>query len=439
MRVSVFGLGYVGCVCAACLARDGHTVIGIDINPQKVRQVCSGRSPIVEPGLDELIGEVVRSGRLQTTCDSLAAVHNSDISMICVGTPSNGNGSLNLQYVESVCRELGSALATKHDYHVIVIRSTVLPGTVQGRLIPLLEQYSRRLAGADFGVCMHPEFLREGCAIEDYYHPDHIVIGELDRRSGDALQQLYASAVEAPVVRTSMQTAEMVKYVNNGFHALKVVFANEIGNLCKAHGIDGQEVMEIFCQNRRLNLSAAYLKPGFAFGGSCLPKDLRALLYRARERDLECPLLGSLLPSNQAQIQRAVALVESTGGKKVGILGLSFKAGTDDVRESPIVSLIETLVGRGYQVSVYDEKVELVKLIGVNRSFLEQELPHIGSLMGSSLAEVVARAEVVVVANGSAAFRQVPRLMREDQVLIDLVGIARSNGDMRGMYEGICW
>jgi GDP-mannose 6-dehydrogenase len=315
----------------------------------------------------------------------------------------------------------------------------VLPGTVQGKLIPLLEQYSRRFAGADFGVCMHPEFLREGCAIEDYYHPDHLVIGELDQHSRDVLQQLYAAVVEAPVVRTSMQTAEMVKYVNNAFHALKVVFANEIGNLCKAHGIDGQEVMEIFCQNRRLNLSAAYLKPGFAFGGSCLPKDLRALLYRARERDLECLLLGSLLPSNQAQIERAIALVENTGGKKVGVLGLSFKAGTDDVRESPIVPLIETLVGRGYQVSVYDEKVELVTLIGANRLFLERELPHIALLMGSSLAEVVARAEVVVVANGSAAFRQVPRLMREDQVLIDLVGITRSNGDMRGMYEGICW
>jgi GDP-mannose 6-dehydrogenase len=241
------------------------------------------------------------------------------------------------------------------------------------------------------------------------------------------------------VVRTSIQTAEMVKYVNNAFHALKVVFANEIGNLCKAHGIDGQEVMEIFCQNRRLNLSGAYLKPGFAFGGSCLPKDIRALLYRARQLDLECPLLDTLLPSNQAQIQRAIALVENTGGKKVGILGLSFKVGTDDVRESPIVPLIETLVGRGYQVSVYDEKVELVKLIGANKSFLQRELPHIASLMRSSLAEVVAEAEVVVVANGSAAFRQVPRLMREDQVLIDLVGIARSSEDMRGVYEGICW
>jgi GDP-mannose 6-dehydrogenase len=315
MRVSILGLGYVGCVGAACLARDGHTLIGIDINPRKVRQVCSGRSPIVEPGLDELIGEVVRSGKLQTTCDSLAAVHNSDISIICVGTPNNSNGSLDLQYVESVCRELGSALATKHDYHVIVIRSTVLPGTVQGRLIPLLEQHSHRLAGTDFGVCMHPEFLREGCAIEDYYHPDHIVIGELDQRSGDAVQQLYADVVEAPVVRTSIQTAEMVKYANNAFHALKVVFANEIGNLCKAHGIDGQEVMKIICQNWRLNLSAAYLKPGLAFGGSCLPKDLRAILYEAKEGDLEYLLLGALLSSIQAQLQRAVALVKTTGQK----------------------------------------------------------------------------------------------------------------------------
>ena len=285
---------------------------------------------------------------------------------------------------------------------------------------------------------MNPEFLREGSALQDYYHPSQIVIGEFDQRSGDVVTQLY-QAVDAPIVRTNIRTAEMVKYVNNAFHALKVVFANEIGNLCKALGIDGQEVMEIFCQDRRLNLSPAYLKPGFAFGGSCLPKDLRALLYRAKERDVESPLLSAVLQSNYRQIQRGIELVENTGRKKVGVLGLSFKADTDDVRESPVVPLVETLVGRGYQVSVYDENVDLLRLMGANKAFLERELPHIASLMRPTIDEVVAKAEVVVVANGSAAFRRVPQLIREDQVLIDLSGIARSNSEIRGMYEGVCW
>lgn len=438
MRISIFGLGYVGCVSAACLARDGHTVIGVDVNPQKVELVGSGRSPIIEPGLDELVREVVRTGALQASLDSQATMRNTDVSMVCVGTPGNGNGSLNVRHVENVCREIGTALAARQDYHVVVVRSTVLPGTVQEKLIPLLEQQSGRRASADFGVCMNPEFLREGSALADYYHPSHIVIGELDRRSGDVVQQLY-KAVDAPVVRTTLPTAEMVKYVNNAFHALKVVFANEIGNLCKAHGIDGQAVMEVFCQDRRLNISPAYLKPGFAFGGSCLPKDLRALLYRARQQDLDCPLLSAVLPGNQRQLQRGIELVENTGRKKIGILGLSFKAGTNDVRESPVVALIETLSGRGYQVSVYDEKVEPARLVGANRAFLERELPHIASLMRSSIDEVVAQAEVVVVANGSPVFRRVPKLLREDQILIDLVGIAKDSHELRGQYEGICW
>lgn len=438
MRISVFGLGYVGCVSAACLARGGHRVTGVDVNPYKVDLVGAGRSPIIEAGLDELVGAGVRSGALRASLDGQAAVHDSDISVICVGTPSNGNGSLDLRYIENVCREIGMALAVGQGYHVVVVRSTVLPGTVEERLIPLLEEHSGRRAGDDFGVCMNPEFLREGSAIDDYDHPSQIVIGELDRRSGDVVQQLYA-AIDAPVVRTAIRNAETVKYVNNAFHALKIVFANEIGNLCKAHGIDGREVMEIFCQDRQLNLSPAYLKPGFAFGGSCLPKDLRALLYRAKECDLDTALLSAVLQSNQRQIQRGIELVEKTGRKKIGILGLSFKAGTDDVRESPIVPLVETLVGRGYQVGVYDEQVEPDRLIGANKSFLERELPHIASLMRPSIDEVVAPAEVVVVANGSAAFRQVSRLMHEDQVLIDLTGIVKGNGDLRGGYEGICW
>jgi GDP-mannose 6-dehydrogenase len=426
MRISVFGLGYVGCVSAACLARDGHNVIGVDVNPQKVEAAGSGRSPVIEKGLDKLMSDVVRSGKMRATLDSQAAVLQSDLSLICVGTPSNGNGSLSLQYLDRVCTEIGTALTGKKEYHVIVVRSTVLPGTVEGRLVPLIEQHSGRRAGTDFGVCMNPEFLREGSAIEDYDHPSHIVIGELDARSGDAVQHMY-EAIKAPVVHTTIETAEMLKYVNNAFHAVKVAFANEVGNLCAAHGIDGYEVMDLFCRDRRLNISTSYLMPGFAFGGSCLPKDVRALVYRAKERDVDCPLLSSILPSNQRQIRRGIELVEETRRRKVGILGLTFKAGTDDIRESPVVHLVEALVGKGFQISIYDEKIELSRLTGTNKSFLERELPHIATLMRPSLEEVVKQSEVVVIGNGSTAFCGVRDLMREDQTLIDLVGITRNS------------
>lgn len=439
MRVSVFGLGYVGCVSAACLARQGHTVVGLDINPQKVELVGAGQAPVVEPGLDELLPRVVHAGRLRVSRDPVPAVAETDVSLICVGTPSAGNGRLELRYLENVCQEIGTALATKRDYHVVVVRSTVLPGTTRERLIPLLEEHSGRLASVDFGVCVNPEFLREGSALRDYARPSQTIIGQLDPRSGDVVQELYAG-LEAPIVRTGLETAEMVKYVSNAFHAVKVTFANEIGNLCKALGIDGEEVMSLFCRDRHLNISPAYLKPGFAFGGSCLPKDLRALLYRAKELDLECPLLSAVPRSNQLQIQRGIAMVEKTGRKRVGVLGLSFKAGTDDVRESPVIPLIETLVGRGYRVSVYDEKVRLERLVGANRLFLERELPHIASLLRPSIDAVLDEAEVIVLANASEAFRRVADLLRAGQILIDLVGNGRgSSTQARGAYEGICW
>jgi GDP-mannose 6-dehydrogenase len=422
MRISIFGLGYVGSVSAACLAHDGHTAIGVDVNPQKMALVAAGHAPVLESGLEELVAEAVRADRLLVCPDGRAAVHDSDVSLICVGTPSNGNGSLDLHYVEHVCDEIGKALAGKPGYHVVAVRSTVLPGTVQQRLIPLLEDRSGKRAGVHFGVCMNPEFLREGSAIRDYYHPSQVVIGEFDRSSGDAVKDLYA-AVDAPIVRTTIPAAEMLKYACNTFHAVKISFANEIGNLCVAHGIDAQQLMALFCQDRQLNVSAAYLKPGFAFGGSCLPKDLDALLHRAKEHDLIVPLLTAVRESNQRQIQRGIALVEQTGRKRIGVLGLSFKAGTDDVRESPSVPLVETLVGRGYQVRVYDEHVKPDRLIGANKTFLNRELPHIASLMCSSVEEVVAMAEVVVIANGTAAFARVPKLLRADQILIDLIGL----------------
>jgi GDP-mannose 6-dehydrogenase len=439
MRVSVFGLGYVGCVTAACLARDGHVTLGMDINPQKMERLAAGHATIAEPGLEELVAENVRRGTLRTATDTRQAVLESDVSLICVGTPSNGNGKLNLRYAESVCQEIGTVLAEKQDYHVVVVRSTVVPGTVTDCLVPILEAASGRHAGEDFGVCMNPEFLREGSAIEDYNHPSFIVIGEWDQASGDVAQELYQNGHQEAIVRTNIATAEMLKYVNNAWHALKVAFANEVGNLCKAHGIDGQELMSVFVRDRQLNLSPLYLRPGYAFGGSCLPKDLRAITYRAKELDLEVPLLNSILTSNQGQIQRAIQMVESKGRNKVGVLGLSFKAGTDDVRESPVVPLIETLVGKGYQVSIYDERVDPGQLFGANKAFLERQLPHIAANMRTSIKEVVDQAEVIVIANGSAAFRKVPDMLRSDQVLIDLVGIGKAHEDIKGGYDGIAW
>ena len=438
MRVSVFGLGYVGCVSAACLASEGHEVVGVDVNRQKVDQVAGGRSPILEPGLDALIAEAVRSGALRATDDGQAAARATDLSLICVGTPSKPNGSLNLRYVEHVCAEIGMALEAKPDYHAVVVRSTVLPGTSQQRLIPILEQHSGRSAGPDFGYAFFPEFLREGSAIADFRRPSQVVIGGLDERTGDLVEQLSDPA-GAPVTRVPIGVAEMVKYTSNAFHALKVAFANEIGSVAKAVGVDGQRVMEIVCRDTRLNISPAYLRPGFAFGGSCLPKDLRALLYRARERDIETPVLSAVMTSNQAQIQRAIGMVEQQRRRKVGVLGLSFKAGTDDVRESPVVPLVETLVGRGYGVCVYDEMVDPSRLIGANKSFLEQELPHIASLMRGSIDDVLAESEVVVIANGSNAFRDVAHRLRPDQVLVDLVGSARDNGTIEDRYDGIAW
>ena len=438
MRISIFGLGYVGCVTAACLAQDGHSVIGIDTNRVKAELLGSGKSPVIEPGLDKLVEEAVKTGQLRVSMDSSEAVLQTDISLICVGTPSNINGNIVLEYVENVCREIGNALATKHGYHVVVVRSTVLPGTVEDKLIPILEEFSGLKAGTDFGVCMNPEFLREGSAIEDFYHPSLVVIGELDQRSGDLVEALYRS-VEGHITRSEIRVAEMVKYTSNAYHAVKVVFANEIGQLCKAQGIKGQQVMEIFAQDSKLNISSKYLMPGFAFGGSCLPKDVRAIVYRAKEVDLEVPLLNAIIPSNQKHIDKAIQMVEMTGFKKIGILGLSFKTNTDDLRESPTVTLAERLLGRGYKISIFDEKLQLSRLIGANKIFLEKELPHIASLLCASMNELVKQSEVIVITQGSKSFNRLTQLINGEQILIDLVGIVKSNDHKNGKYEGICW
>jgi GDP-mannose 6-dehydrogenase len=437
VKLSVFGLGYVGCVSAACLADAGNEVIGVDVNPTKVEIINAGKSPIVEAGIDELIAKVVRAGRLVATTDSARACRDSDLSLVCVGTPSNQNGSLDLRHVQQVCREIGAALKTKDERHVVVIRSTMLPGTVQNTVVPALEETSGKKAGTGFGICINPEFLREGSSLKDYYAPPFTLIGADDEQTASAVRRLYAN-INAPVFITALKTAEMVKYVCNCFHALKVSFANEVGNICKALEIDSHEVMHVFCQDTKLNLSPYYLKPGFAFGGSCLPKDLRAINYKAKELDVETPLLAAFLPSNRIQIERAIEMVLRSGKKRVGVLGFSFKAGTDDLRESPMVTLIETLIGKGFEVAIYDRDVSLAKLFGANKEYIEREIPHISKLMRDTIDGVLTDSEIVIIGNQAEEFRSVGDRLRMDQQLIDLVRLfdGRTSNEK---YQGICW
>lgn len=436
MKISVFGLGYVGCVSAACFAKDGHEVVGVDVSTNKVDIINSGGSPIVEPGIGELIAEAKGSGRLRATTDSAEAIAASEISLICVGTPSNANGSLDLRYVKRVCEEIGASLKLKDDRHVVVIRSTMLPGTIEKVVIPALEQTSGKKAQRDFGVCINPEFLREGTSLKDFYAPPFTLIGADDPNTGETVSKLY-SGIEARLFVTPVKTAEMVKYVCNCFHALKVTFANEVGNICKALAIDSHEVMEVFCQDTKLNLSPYYLKPGFAFGGSCLPKDLRAMNYKAKEVDVETPVLAAILPSNRRQIENAIDMVVKTGSKRIGVLGFSFKAGTDDLRESPIVTLIETLIGKGYQLSIYDRDVSLARLAGANKEYIEREIPHISQLMRKSVAEVVDNVDVIIIGNKGEEFKQIDSQVGGDKVVIDLVRLFdKTSSDS---YQGICW
>ncbi len=437
MRISVFGLGYVGSVSAACLAKSGHQVIGVDLSQRKVDAINTGTTVMSEPGLNELTAEAVKAGLLRATTCAEEAVRQSDLSLICVATPSNFNGSLNTQHIDTVARQIGKALRSISNYHVVCNRSTVLPGTVEGILIPALEASSGKQCGKDFGVAINPEFLREGSAVADYIDPSQIVVGQFDARSGDVTLAMYED-IQSLRVRTSIGVAETVKYVCNCYHAMKIAFANEIGNICKSHGTDGQEVMKIFCNDVKLNLSKAYLRPGFAFGGSCLPKDLRAMIYRAKERDIEVPLLRSVLESNQLQVEHAIRLIEGIGKERIGVLGLSFKSGTDDVRESPVIPLVETLSGRGYQVSIYDPIVRPSELIGANKSFLERSLPHVATMMRSEMSQVVDASDVVVVTNGSKEYRSVLASLRSDQSVIDLDGVAKPQARSTN-YGGICW
>jgi GDP-mannose 6-dehydrogenase len=438
VKVSVFGLGYVGCVSAGSFAGDGHHVVGVDVNPDKVATINAGCSPIVEPGLEELLGRCASEGRLRATTDTADAINNSDVSLLCVGTPSRKNGSLDLSYLEKVCEEVGHALRAKDGYHVVVVRSTVLPGTTHEVVIPALERTSGKTYGDGFGVSVNPEFLREGTALKDFRKPPLTLVGHNHAADASGTIALYQS-IDAPLISTSIRVAEMMKYTSNTWHALKVVFANEIGNLCKKLDVDSHEVMDIFCRDEKLNLSPYYLKPGFAFGGSCLPKDVRALQYRAKEVDVDMPLIAQILPSNKAQIQQALDQILDTGKKQIGMLGFSFKAGTDDLRESPIVILAEALLGKGVSLKIYDKNVSMAKLVGANKNYIVQQIPHLSSLLCNTITEVIDGSEVIVVGNQAPEFVDAVKACRQDQIVIDLVRLPIYGSLLQADYRGICW
>jgi len=434
----VFGLGYVGSVTAACLASKGNSVIGVDLSRSKVEQLASGQSPIVEPRMKELVQHAHAASTLHATTDSAEAVMQTEISFLCVGTPSLRSGKLDLGHVEPVCRDIGQVLRRKDDFHLIVLRSTVLPGTAESIVIPALEQSSGKRMGKDFGVCVNPEFMREGTAVADFLQPSMTIIGSSDAQHAAWLRDLYAWA-PGRIFETSFRSAEMVKYVCNAWHALKVAFANEVGTLAKEMKVDAEAVVEIFTADDKLNISPSYLKPGFAFGGSCLPKDVRALNYRAKELDLHLPLFESIMPSNDEHLQRAIEMVLASSKRNVAILGLSFKAATDDLRESPQVQLVKHLLGEGRKLRIWDDNVSLGRLIGSNREYIEHAIPHIGSLLVSDLGDCLRDAEVVVIGTRGISRNQLQQHLRPDQVVIDLVNLEKSRRPALKQYEGICW
>ena len=422
--ISIFGLGYVGAVTSACLASRGHRIIGVDPNASKVEHIQAGMSPIVEVGVQEMIAAAKNAGLISATGDATAAVMSSDISFISVGTPSQRNGKLDLSYVRKVCTDIGHSLRQKDSFHWIVLRSTVLPGTTESVITPALEAASGKKVGRDFLVCFNPEFLREGTAVADFFNPPFTVIGTDDPILAAPIHELY-SFLSAQMWETSIQAAEMIKYSCNAFHALKVAFANEMGSISRALGVDPKIVSDIFKSDTRLNISTAYLSPGFAFGGSCLPKDLKALTYRARELDLKLPLLESILPSNAEHIDRAAEAILALGMRKIGVLGLSFKPGTDDLRESSIVHLVKRLIAEGCQVQIWDKNVSLGQLIGSNRQFINDSIPHIGMLLRDDIQDVLAHAEVLVDATNALSRERLIAQLRDGQYLIDLANLDR--------------
>ena len=437
MDIAIFGLGYVGAVSAACLSKEGHIVIGVDSNDNKVDLINDGKSPVVEKDVDEMIAMAVAHGKLRATTDSGAAIRESDLAIVCVGTPSAPNGDLDLIHVQHVCEEIGGALAKKDGFTAIVIRSTVLPGTLRGLVIPTLEQASGKKAGEHFGAGFFPEFLRESTAVHDFYNPPKVVIAASDERTREMLVSLNAD-FDAPSTCADYEVAEMVKYADNAWHALKVAFGNEIGSVSKRLNIDGGAVMDIFCQDTKLNISPKYLRPGFAFGGSCLPKDVRALAYKGRSLDLELPLINSIMPSNRSHIDRAMRMILDLNERNVGVLGLSFKAGTDDLRESPVVELVERLLGKGHDIRIFDRNVNLSRLVGANRAYIYEHLPHIAKLMVDDVDEAATHGGTIVIGNNDRYFSEVVGRLNDSQRIIDLVRIENER-NANGGYNGICW
>jgi GDP-mannose 6-dehydrogenase len=424
MKISVFGLGYVGAVSAGCLARDGHEVIGVDTAVAKVDLINKGQSPIIESDIDDVINCARREGSLRATTDTTDAVQASEISFVCVGTPSRPSGDTDFGSIRRVCHDIGVALRDKLDFHVVVVRSTMLPGSSENVVIPILEAASNKLAGLNFGVCYHPEFLREGNAVADYYDPPKAIFGATDERSTAMLCALYNNT-RVPIRRMDMAAAELVKYIDNTWHALKVCFANEVGVLAQALKIDGIDLMEVFCSDTKLNISAKYLRPGFAFGGSCLPKDVRAITYQSRRLDLELPVFNAILRSNEIHVERALTLILQQGARQLGFLGISFKAGTDDLRGSPVVELIERLLGKGYDIRIYDRNVSVARLVGTNRDYVLNHIPHLSEILEESIETVLDHAKIIIIGNQDPEFARIPERMRPNQIVVDLVGVCQ--------------
>ncbi len=438
MNISIFGLGYVGAVSLGCLIRDGHEVIGIDIDQAKLDLLTQGHSPIIEEGMQELISNAASSGRMQVSTKAEVGILNSDASFICVGTPSQSNSSQNLDYIKRVCEEIGTALKEKESYHLVVIRSTVFPGTLDSVIKPILEEYSGKCCGTDFDLCFQPEFLREGSSIKDYDNPPYTIVGTNSERAVETMREIFGH-LPCPIHATDLGSAEMLKYACNMFHALKITFANEIGRLAQSLSVDPHSVMDLVCKDTHLNISPVYMKPGFAYGGSCLPKDLKAMLYIAKNSDIQVPMLQGIQPSNQNHIDHAIDMVLATGKKKVGMIGLSFKTGTDDLRESPLVSMAERFIGKGLDLKIHDPEVHLSKLIGANRQYIEESIPHIGSLLVESCEELLGQSDVVIIGlHNPAIIETLYTHTRDSHWLLDLVNIPNRN-DLKGEYRGVCW
>ncbi len=438
MNISIFGLGYVGAVSLACLARDGHHVVGVDLDAAKLKLIADGKTPVVEEGMVELMAKVIASGHVCVTSDAAQALRDTELSLICVGTPSAANGSQDQSAVLRLAEQLGTALRDVDRAHVLVFRSTLVPGTVEDVLRPIIEKASGKREGVDFFVCFQPEFLREGSSIRDYDHPPYTIVGANGEAPVARLRQLFGH-LPCDFHVTSVRAAETLKYCCNNFHALKITFANETARLCEALAVDPFEVMDLVCRDTQLNISRAYLKPGFAFGGSCLPKDLRATLYLAKQHDVELPMHAGILASNRAHVEHAIGKVLESGKRRVGMIGLAFKTGTDDLRESPLVTVAEHLIGKGLSLLVYDPEVHLSSLLGANRRFIEHHLPHIGGLVRSDLATVVAESDVLLIgSNDKRTIEAVKRRAAPQQLVIDLANIGEQHG-LQAQYVGLTW